>query len=380
MIASAEKIKVEPDALLAIARGCEGGLRDALSALDQLVSFKGADIKEEDVLSVFGLASRSMLENMAGAVLRGDIKSVIELVAALDESGKDFQRFIIELMGHFRNLMVWIHVQDASCMELVTAQVDALKTQSAMTNAERVIRITDILGETENRMKYALSKRTLLETALIRCARAATVVSIEEILRQINALKDGIGEGIAGTVRHEDMETKGRGDVEAGKTVTGNRRDGETGAGKQADPESELKMLKENWRTVVDKAGAIAVGCKSMLLDARPLAVAGNKVTIGFDPEFADEVETMKVPRNRMAVEHTIGAMLKRTVVAEYCLSDTVAQDRLADNPKAVKSHSAQTGSATEKGKPKNKRELIDDPAVQKALDVLDGTILDVRE
>jgi len=380
MIATAEKIKVEPDALLAIARGCEGGLRDALSALDQLVSFKGEDIKEEDVLSVFGLASRSMLENMSGAVLQGDIKSVIDLIGRLDETGKDFQRFVIELMGHFRNLIVWMHVHDASGMELVSAQIDTLKAQSAMTNAERVIRIADILGETENRMKYALSKRTLLETALIRGARAATVVSIEEILNKINALKEGIGNGsLSAANTQKDLgpfEKKEQGDREA--ILHSESSPGQEKA--TVNTESELKMLQEKWRTVVDKAGTIAVGCKSMLIDARPLSLSGNKVGIGFDPEFADELESMKIPRNRMAVEHAIGGLLKRTVAAEFCLSEIVAMDRLASGEKALKKDGTQAASGGEKGKSKNRRELIDDPAVQKALDVLDGSIMDVRE
>ena len=87
MILCIGKIKIGDDALLAIARGAEGGLRDAESALDQLISFRGNKITEEDVLSVFGLVSRQALEELAGAVLEGDIKGIIAMIARMDEAG-----------------------------------------------------------------------------------------------------------------------------------------------------------------------------------------------------------------------------------------------------------------------------------------------------
>jgi len=404
VIAGAEKITVEPDAMLAIARGCEGGLRDAVSALDQLVSFKGSNIKEEDVLSVFGLASRSVLEDMAGKILKGDVKSIIELIASIDESGKDMQRFVLELMGHFRNLLVWIHVKDASSMELVDAQVETLKNQSATTGPERLLRIAEILAETESRMKYALSRRTMLETALIRCARAATVVSIEDILKQINELRAGAGVGRAGdmgTERQGDMgsggiEKRRHGDTDIGKE-TEKRAGGEPERGNvsvretetkyeparketpKAEPGDELALLQSNWSEIVDKIGKMAVGTKSLLIDARPLEVDDVKVTIGFEQEFANEMERLEAPRNRMAVEHVIGATLKHVVAAVFKLSESFVKENAGKAAPPAKQKAAAVPAAA-KGQPRTKRQLIDDPAVQKALDVFDGTILDVRE
>ena len=91
-ICNAEKIEITDDALLAIARGSNGGLRDALSALDQLIAFKGTDLTEADVLAVFGLVSREALEGLAASILQGDIPGILRTVAALDESGKDIDR------------------------------------------------------------------------------------------------------------------------------------------------------------------------------------------------------------------------------------------------------------------------------------------------
>jgi len=390
MIAAAEKISIEPDAMLAIARGCEGGLRDAVSALDQLVSFKGSNIKEEDVLSVFGLASRSVLENMAEKILQGDVKSIIEAIASIDESGKDLQKFILELMGHFRNLLVWIHVKDASSMELLEAQVETLKKQSALTGSERLLRIAEILSETENRMKYALSRRTLLETALIRCARAATVVSIEDLLKQINELKSGLGSepDTVKTAPQSPLERDtafrsitGGGQMNAEAVIkepAGNYEPVKHEAPKSA-PGDQLEFLLGNWGDIVEKIAKMAVGTKSLLLDARPLEVDDVKVVIGVEQEFASEMERLESPRNKKAIEHVLGTALKHMVAVVFKVSGSFIKEGTGMTVQEVK-RKATPAPAPAKGQPRTKRELIDDPAVQKALDVFDGTILDVRE
>ncbi|HNR94789.1 MAG TPA: DNA polymerase III subunit gamma/tau, partial [Kiritimatiellia bacterium] len=185
MIAKAEKIDIDEDALLAIARGAEGGLRDAESALDQLVSFCGAKIREPDVMSVFGLVSRQMLERLVDAMLAGDISAVVKQVAELADSGKDMLRVVHELLEYFRNILVY-HASKGSeeMLGLGAAQMEAVKRQSESAGPERILQIIEILTDTASRLGRALSRRTLLEIALIRCSRAATAVSIDAILSQ----------------------------------------------------------------------------------------------------------------------------------------------------------------------------------------------------
>src|SRR5215472_14064418 len=86
-IAKEEKVKVQPEALYAIARGAEGAMRDAESALDQLISFCGDKIEEEDVLSMFGLAAESQILNLAKAVLAGDIQTALTELNQLAQGG-----------------------------------------------------------------------------------------------------------------------------------------------------------------------------------------------------------------------------------------------------------------------------------------------------
>ena len=189
-ICGKEGIKADPDALLAIARGAEGGMRDALSSLDQLVSFKGSEIKEEDALGVFGLVSRSALENLAGSILNGDVAGILGAIDGFDSAGKNMRRVAAELMGYFRNMAV---VQalgpGARSLEATPEQAKAISAQAKGVDPGRVFAICDLLADMEDKLRYVLSVRTLIEMSLIRASRIATTATVEELMRAVKALR-----------------------------------------------------------------------------------------------------------------------------------------------------------------------------------------------
>jgi DNA polymerase-3 subunit gamma/tau len=185
-----EGIDAEEDALLAIARGAEGGMRDALSSLDQLISFKGDRVTEEDALGVFGLVSRSALEDLARAILAGDTAAILSLIEMFDSSGKNMRRLAGELLQHFRNLVV---VQalgpGARSLTATPEQVKTLVEQAGRVDAGRVFRVCDQIAEMEDRLRYVLSVRTLIEMSLIRASRIATTATVEELMKAVRELK-----------------------------------------------------------------------------------------------------------------------------------------------------------------------------------------------
>ena len=190
-ICGKESISADDDALLAIARGAEGGMRDALSSLDQLLAFKGGAITEEDALSVFGLVSRSELEGLAGAILKGDAAAILKAVASFDSAGKNMRRLAGELMAHFRNLVVWQALGDkaGAALELTADQRKTLAAQAKICDSSRIFRIADELAEMEDRLRYVLSVRTLIEMTLLRAGRIASVATIEELMKAVRAMK-----------------------------------------------------------------------------------------------------------------------------------------------------------------------------------------------
>ena len=195
-ICEKEGIAAEEDALLAIARGAEGGMRDALSSLDQLISFKGDKVTEEDALGVFGLVSRSALEGLAGAILKGDVAGILSAIEMFDSAGKNMRRLSGELLQHFRNLVVLQALgPDAKSLEATPDQVKVLIEQAKGIDPGRVFRVCDQLAEMEDKLRYVLSVRTLIEMSLIRASRIATTATIEELMKAVNGMR-GQGSGV----------------------------------------------------------------------------------------------------------------------------------------------------------------------------------------
>ncbi len=191
-ICQKEGIAAEPDALLAIARGAEGGMRDALSSLDQLISFHDGNVTEEAALGVFGLVSRSALETLAGAILTGNVGQILSSIEQFDSAGKNMRRLAGELLLHFRNLVVVQSLgAQSKSLEATPEQVKTLSAQAQGIDAGRVFRICDQLSELEDKLRYALSVRTLIEMSLIRASRIATTATVEELMKAVRALRSG---------------------------------------------------------------------------------------------------------------------------------------------------------------------------------------------
>jgi DNA polymerase-3 subunit gamma/tau len=399
LVAKSESVEVSDDALLAIARGAEGGMRDAESALDQLISFKGNKIVEDDVLSVFGLVAQKTLDELAEKILTGDVKSLLRLVAELDRAGKDLQRLVLELMEHFRNLIVCLHVEDVKeHMDLTDSQIESLRKQSKLADSARVLRVTGILGETEERMKKALSRRTLLEMALIRSARAVKVVSLEEMLAKINSFIAGqaaVGEvsqpvarkspvGHAAAERPGAVAERSGGSLGHSSEIAPSRESDSSDKPEhgRSGATDEIALLLEKWPDILSKIAKVAPFARNTLRDARPLAVEGDKVIVALDAEFAGETEKTEATRNRIATERVLGSILKRNIVVEFRIAELDANDNKPDTSEPVpKPDVVVRSEPVEKAKTvKADRDLEDDPIVKKTQDLFGGRIIDIRK
>jgi hypothetical protein len=147
-IAEQEKVKLDPAAAEVIARAAEGGMRDAESMLDQVVSFCGDKVNEQDVLSIFGFASVDDVAALAGHILSGDAAAALDLVAAQSAAGKDLGRLLSDLVAMSRDLLVSdvIHMMerhfDGAELGGVVAEIDKLFSGrfDALVNSKRLDR------------------------------------------------------------------------------------------------------------------------------------------------------------------------------------------------------------------------------------------------
>jgi DNA polymerase-3 subunit gamma/tau len=190
-IAGQEGVTIDDAALHAIARGADGGMRDAESTLDQLISFCGTTIVESDVLSMFGLAARAQLLELSSAILAGQAETTLRLLDSLAKSGKDLGRLLSDLLNHFRNLLLFqVSRGDRSLIEVSEAELTTLGAQAKLIETDPLTRVMEVLTAAEGRQRDATSKRIFLEVTLLKAIQAREATSLDAVLKQLKSLRD----------------------------------------------------------------------------------------------------------------------------------------------------------------------------------------------
>jgi DNA polymerase-3 subunit gamma/tau len=178
-------VKAEPGALDAIARYAEGGLRDAESALDQAISFYGDSVSEADVLSLFGLTGFTPVAALGKALAQGDVGAVLKSARELAAAGKDLGKLSQDLLGFFRNLVIYQVSPQALEGDISTPEKNVLAEVSGLISRGAALGILEELSHLESRLRYALAKDVVFEVALIQMSQLKEKISLESILESL---------------------------------------------------------------------------------------------------------------------------------------------------------------------------------------------------
>jgi len=184
-ICELEKVAAEPGALDAIARYAEGGLRDAESALDQAISFYGDRVSEADVLSLFGLTGFTPVAALGRALAQGDVSAVLKSARELAAAGKDLGKLSQDLLGFFRNLVIYQVSPTALEGDISAPEKEVLAEVSGLISRGAALGILEALSHLESRLRYALAKDVVFEVALIQMSQLKEKISLESILESL---------------------------------------------------------------------------------------------------------------------------------------------------------------------------------------------------
>ena len=189
-IASEENIQLADAAAWAIAKGADGGMRDAQSMLDQLVAFCGDSIEEADVLDVFGFTSRETLAELAMALFKQDTPSALAIVQRESDAGRELSQLLGELIGGLRALLIsCLDAGDGS--EGIHAETwSKLVEVAKQFPPERMLSIIDVFAETEGRMRWSSNKRLHFELGLIKAIQRLGEVRISDVIRVVAGAAD----------------------------------------------------------------------------------------------------------------------------------------------------------------------------------------------
>jgi DNA polymerase-3 subunit gamma/tau len=401
-IAGLEKVKIHPAALYAIARGATGAMRDAESALDQLISFCGDQIEEADVLSMFGLTAQGQLLELSRAVLAGEVEKALRQLNDLANHGKDLGRLLSDLLNHFRNLLIFqVSKGDLTMLEISEAEAAALKEQSPMAGAEGLTRVMEVLAEAEMRMRDAASKKILVEVALLKAIEARNAVSIDALLKQLQSLRDGKpGEApsfsapaVAASPKPLRAAAGAASPASAHRAAAATAIHEQPGSPSSPPPEGELGGL---WGRLLEAVGRASPFTRTYLVDAHPVSFQKNVFTIGFDPEFEDHLGLVDNARNHTLLHTKLAELGHPNVQIKFIKAEAPAPrtpalaEAAAPPAPAPATSSPPNGAGASKPavapvKEKlaavafNKDDFKNDPLIQKALEIFKGQIVEVR-
>ena len=179
-IADAEKIKITDAALDCIARLADGGMRDAQSIFDQMISFCGGEISEPDVLDVYGLVAADKIAALAGALAAGDHQKIVAIVDDCDAAGRDLVRLLVDLQALVRNALL-----DA----IAKGGKSAALGGEPMTT-EQITRMLDGLREGEGSVKLGLAEKISFEVTLLKAVEASRARAIDSLIKELASLAD----------------------------------------------------------------------------------------------------------------------------------------------------------------------------------------------
>ena len=177
-------VQADHDALIAIARLANGGMRDSQSILDQVISFCGKKITERDVSDIYGLASKQEIEELAAAMARADYAEVIAFADKFVAEGRDLLRVLAHTQARIREAL----------LDSIRGNGKSSLLGTAM-RTEQLLRMLDALNSGEGGVKFGLSEQANFEVTLLKAVEQSRTRAIDSLIKEISALADSVPAG-----------------------------------------------------------------------------------------------------------------------------------------------------------------------------------------
>ncbi len=194
-IAEQERITIDEDALLIIAKKGDGSMRDAQSIFDQVISFCGTTIESVVVRNALSVVDTELFFRVADAVQSKNTKAALDIVDEVVRNGFDIKEFLVGLNEHFRNMLIAKTTGNVQLIEESEAFRKRFAHDAAQFSTNDILRLMKIVGDVESSIRYSAQPRFKLEVAVIQMTKMEQSIKIDELLTQIEELKKKLQSG-----------------------------------------------------------------------------------------------------------------------------------------------------------------------------------------
>jgi DNA polymerase-3 subunit gamma/tau len=371
-------IQASDDALRAIARAAEGGVRDAESILDELITYSDGEITFKDVFDVLGLVDWQVLHDLCEAILAQDVARQLMLVDEVVAAGKDLSQFVQDILRYFRNLLVARSVGHAGLLQLPAEECAEVEARAKRFSTGQLIQLVEQFAELSSGFDSQLAQRIALEALLIRLSRVGTEVSISAVLEKLAQL--------------ERLATAGTPLPAAPPAATAPAppppaaREARPPDPPEAGPDADVRPapadpkritvtadnLDRFYARLVARVREASLNAGIWLGEARPEAVRDDVLVLGFPARGSFAHEKLSQPDKRAPIEADLAALTTNLRRIETLLH--------AAPPPAAREEAPPPAPAAASVAPATVAEALADPRVAQVAEVFRARVVDRRK
>ncbi len=439
-IADAEGYEIENKALDILARSARGGMRDAISLLDQAISFSDGKLNSTEIARMLGRINKEDLQEFLIHISKEQSQKALELLDKQLESGLGIERFSDELIEYCRELLLIKECGiDSGILEYSRSYLEDLASVASNLSTQRITTIIDEFAALKQKLRSSARPRLQLEISVIKLSsRGSGSSAIENRLSELefkfeNLLKGNINTDSTSTVKKEKTQetvsekqkssfsdqvkrTRTEESSKSKNSESKNKDNLESDSNQveaeanvtQSDNALTLTRIKENWAMVLNEIRQLDVSVQALLREGAPADVKGNTVIIAF-PESkkfhykgaaSNQALIAKVLRNvlneAVELEFQLGVKKKELNNSEKDKNFTTASedknninihkeadsavDQVFDSNPTADISSKSTNQDQKQEQTKDDLENIDDLGIEKLARVFSGEIIEVDE
>ena len=329
-ICEKENIQAEDKALSLIARNSQGALRDALSILDQCMSFGNDKIEYNDVIELLGTVNIDELFQLSQSIIDEDTKKSLQILNEFIIWGKDIRNLINDLIDHFRNLVVCKVSKDLDeIISLPEESIERLKEQSKTININDLIRILNILSETQDSMKSSSNTRILAEVTMMKIAQPMFDESKEALIKRIENLEKIIE---SGNIKVVTVQNESEINTVPQRVQVDEPQERKEDIVYEEVKSEDVKLVESSWKKVIqkikeDKKLSIA----ALLREVSSFNVKDNILYLIFNDNFSFARSRLNSKDTIEYVESIIREVLNRSFNIQIYLKSEVASLNLSE-------------------------------------------------
>lgn len=343
-------IKADQRGLNLIARNSDGAMRDALSLLDQCISFSGNEMTYDYILSILGIVNNDILCEMADSIIERNSNKALEIIEKIIRNGKDINQFIKDLISYFRNLMV-VSISDNidGVIDETDEMIEKLKEQSKSIKTNDIINILKILSDADAQCKWSTQPRVILEVSIIRMLNQSSELDLKDLTERVSKLEEMLSKGIVTSTETRKNKSEVAPSNKTKISSPENNSDKNKGKNTSQDLSHEnnfkqvdvnFDTIKKEWDNVLRAIKKQRVALHALIMEGKPVSYNNNVLTIAFEDGFRFHKEAIEKKENKEMVQQIISKCVHSNLEIKFVMTEDLIYAEQKKNEKPQKEES----------------------------------------